>query len=144
AGAMQAFSLIQGTLTSAEDTRDWITGSDDATFDLDSNVDALDLFSEWVANGYFSSGYDGLSPDDAAAQFANGDGAFFIGGNWYASTIESGDTFTFIPGFEEGDYATSGSFGMPWHVSSKTDNELAALAFVGMINSADAASMLVD
>lgn len=144
AGAMQALSLVQGALTPAEDTRDWITGADGASFDVDTNVEALDRFSNWVDSGYVSSGYDGLSPDDAAAEFASGNGVFFIGGNWYASTIESGDTYTFIPGFAAGGHASSGSFGMPWHVSSKTDNELAALAFVGMINSADTAATLVD
>lgn len=144
AAAMQALSLIQGALTPAEDTRNWITGADGATFDVPTNAEALDHLAGWVASGYVSAGYDGTSPDDAAANFAAGDGVFFIGGNWYAGTISDGGTFGFAAGLEDGNYASSGSFGLPWHVGANSQEEIAALAFVGMLNAADTAQMLAD
>lgn len=144
AAAMQAFSLVQGVQTPAEDTRAWIAGEQQADFAVPSNVDALKTFASWADRGYFTAGYDGSSPDDAAAAFAGGDGVFFVGGNWFASTISDADTFGFTAGFEEGGYATAGSFGMPWHVSSKSDAELAAVAWVGMLNSEETAPMLAD
>lgn len=144
ASAMQTFSLIQGALTPADETRSWIAGDPSASFATDANNEALDTFAEWVKAGYVSPGYDGNSPDDAAAAFAKGDGVFFVGGNWYAGAIQDGKTFGFSAGLEDGGYASSGSFGMPWHVSSLTDVELAALAWVGMLNSEETAPMLAE
>ncbi|MDL9977934.1 ABC transporter substrate-binding protein [Microbacterium sp. ASV49] len=140
--AMQSLSIIQGALTPAKDTRSWITGVDGTSFDNASNAKALDTFAGWVKDGYVSAGYDGTSPDDAAAAFSKGSGVFFVGGNWYAGTITDGAKYGFTAGLEDGKYATNGSFGLDWHVSSQTKSELAALAFVGMVNSADAAPML--
>lgn len=142
--AMQTLSIIQGALTPAADTREWITGVDGADFNVDSNAQALDTFTEWVEKGYVSAGYNGTSPDDAAASFAAGDGVFFVGGNWYAGTISDGDKFDFDAGLEDGNFASSGSFGLPWHVSAKSDETLAALAFVGVLSSADTAPMLAE
>lgn len=144
AGAMQALSIIQGALAPANDTRDWITGKAKSTFDSANNQAAIDTFAGWVNKGYIVDGYDGISPDDAAARFSHGEGTFFIGGNWYASTIAQDNTYTFSPGFLEGQYASSGSFGLPWHISSKTDSELAALAFVGSLNSKETAPLLAE
>ncbi|WGD37515.1 extracellular solute-binding protein [Lysinibacter sp. HNR] len=144
--AMQAFSIVQGALTPASDTVAWITGQDGADFNVSTNAAALDTWTTWVNEGYLSPGYDGTSPDDAAAAFADGTGAFYIGGNWHAGTISDSEEFGFIaaPAGESGTTASSASFGMPWHIGSKTKNELAAIAFVAMINSADFAQNLAD
>lgn len=142
--AMQTLSIIQGALTSAADTRNWITGAEGADFATQKNEEALDVFTNWVTEGYVSPGFNAASPDDAVASFVNGDGVFFIGGNWYAGTISDSDTFGFAAGLEQGGSASSGSFGLPWHVSSKSDATLAAVAFVGMLNSAESAQQLVD
>ena len=142
--AMQTLSIIQGALTPSGDTRDWITGATGSDFAADSNEQALDVFTSWVTEEYVSSGFNGTSPDDAVASFVNGDGVFFIGGNWFAGSINDSDTFGFAAGLDEGGSASSGSFGLPWHVSAKSDSTLAALAFVGMLNSADTAPQLVE
>ncbi|GAA3144169.1 raffinose/stachyose/melibiose transport system substrate-binding protein [Kribbella aluminosa] len=135
--AMQAFSIVQGAMTPAADTVAWITGEKGKTFDLPSNKAALELWSQWANNGYLSAGYNGMSPDDAAKKFANGEGLFYIGGNWAASAISDGKTFGFIAAPSgAGNTATScGSFGLDWHVSSRTKHPYAAIAFVGLINS---------
>lgn len=144
--AMQGFSIVQGAMSPAADTVAWITGQEDSDFDTDTNAAALDTWTNWVNSGYLSPGYDGTSPDDAAAAFASGTGAFYIGGNWHAGTISDSDTYGFFaaPAGESGTSASSGSFGLPWHVGSKTKNEKAAIAFVGMINSEGFAQNLAD
>ncbi|MFV0252999.1 MAG: ABC transporter substrate-binding protein [Beutenbergiaceae bacterium] len=144
ASAMQALSILQGALTPAADTRDWITGADGASFDVASNIEALDTMVGWVDDGYVSEGYDGTSPDDAAAAFAGGEGMFYIGGNWNAGTISDGNEFGFVAGLTDGDYASSGSFGLPWHIGANSDATLAAAAFVGLINAAETADMLAS
>lgn len=142
ASAMQTLSILQGALTDAGDTRAWILGEDGADFAVDSNAEAIDTLAGWVADGYVSSGYDGTSPDDAAAAFAAGEGLFFIGGNWYAGTIADGDTFGFASGLTDGGNASSGSFGLNWHVGADSDATIAGLAFVGLINAAETAPTL--
>ncbi|MFC4223512.1 ABC transporter substrate-binding protein [Lysinibacter cavernae] len=144
--AMQAFSVVQGAMTPASDTVAWITGQKGSDFNNDTNAAALDTWTKWVSDGYLSPGYDGTSPDDAANAFAAGTGAFYIGGNWHAGTISDSDTFGFVaaPVGESGTTASSGSFGLPWHIGSKSKNEKAAIAFVAMINSADFAQNLAD
>lgn len=144
AAAMQALSIVQGALTPAADTRDWITGAAGSDFNVDTNKQAVELLASWVSDGYVSSGYDGMSPDDAAANFAGGEGVFFVGGNWFAGTIADGAEFGFASGLDDGGNASSGSFGLPWHVGANSDETLAAIAFVGMVNEADTADMLAS
>jgi raffinose/stachyose/melibiose transport system substrate-binding protein len=142
ASAMQAYSLLQGALTPAADTRAWITGASGSDFNVASNIEALEIMAAWVADGYISPGYDGTSPDDAAAAFAAGDGLFFLGGSWNAGTISDGEQFGFASGLDDGGNASSGSFGLNWHVGANSDATVAALAFVGLLNSAETADTL--
>ncbi|MFV0429005.1 MAG: ABC transporter substrate-binding protein [Arachnia sp.] len=144
ASAMQTLSILQGAMTPTADTRDWITGAAGSDFNVETNAAAIDTMVSWVDKGYISSGYDGTSPDDAAAAFAAGDGLFFIGGNWYGGTIADGDAFGFASGLDDGGNASSGSFGLNWHVGANSDATIAGLAFVGMINSAETAETLAS
>ncbi|MFV0464143.1 MAG: ABC transporter substrate-binding protein [Nostocoides sp.] len=136
ATAMQAFSVVQGAMTKPADTVAWITGSSGATFASDTNAAALQTWSDWVKAGYFSKGYDAMSPDDAAANFAKGQGVFLFAGNWQAGTVKDGNTFGFMaaPSGDTASHASSGSFGLNWHISNKSSKTPAAIAFVGMIN----------
>lgn len=144
--AMQAFSVVQGGMTPAADTVGWVTGKSGSDFNTATNKQALDLWASWAQDGTISPGYDGTSPDDAVAAFAKGSGVFYLGGNWQAGTISDGSTFGFAPApAGAGNTAASnGSFGMPWHISSKSKNTLAAIAFIGLINGPDSGHYLAD
>jgi len=143
---MQAFSVVQGAMAPAADTVDWITGKSGADINTAANAKALDLWASWAKDGTISAGYDGASPDDAAASFAKGNGVFYFGGNWQAGNISDGKTFGFIPAPSgAGNTAASnGSFGLPWHISAKSKNTLAAIAFVGLINQKGSGHYLAD
>lgn len=146
ATAMQAFSVVQGASTPAADTVAWITGQSGADFNNAGNLKALDTWTSWVKDGYFADGYDARSPDDAAASFAKGKGVFLFAGNWQAGTISDGKTFGFMaaPKSAANEAASSGSFGLNWHVSAKSKLTPAALAFVGMINDPKNAALLAE
>jgi raffinose/stachyose/melibiose transport system substrate-binding protein len=146
ASAMQAFSIVQGAMTPAADTVGWITGKSGSNFDNSRNRAALDKWADWVKRGYFSPGYDGTSPDDAAKAFASGTGVFYIGGNWEAANIADSKTFGFMaaPAGESGINASNGSFGLPWHIGSRSTKTAAAIAFVGMINDPGFAQSLAN
>ncbi len=146
ATAMQAFSVVQGATTPAADTIGWITGKSGADFNNAANQKALDTWASWAKDGYIADGYDARSPDDAAAAFAKGQGVFLIAGNWQAATVSDGATFGFIaaPKSQANQAASSGSFGLNWHVSSKSKLTPAAIAFVGMINDPKNAGLLAQ
>lgn len=146
ATAMQAFSVVQGAMTPAADTVGWITGKAGSDFNNATNQKALDTWTSWVKDGYVADGYDARSPDDAAAAFAKGQGVFLIAGNWQAGTVSDGAKFGFIAAPKSGanQAASSGSFGLNWHLSAKTRLTPAAIAFVGMINDPKNASLLAQ
>lgn len=145
ATAMQAFSVVQGAMTKPADTVAWITGKAGATFVNATNTKALDTWSAWTKAGYFPKGYDAVSPDDAAKTFAKGTGVFLVAGNWQAGTVSDGKTFGFMaaPTGDSASRASSGSFGLNWHISNKSKSTPAAIAFVGMINDPKNAGELV-
>ncbi len=146
--ATHVFGLVQGAYTPAVDTRDWIGGKTDTTFNLPTNVTALDELKSWVDDGYFPEGYDGISGDDAAAEFGAGNGVFMMAGTWNAAALEktlAGDVgFIANPAGSSGLSAGTGSLGLPWHISSKTDSEAAAIAFVSMVMAPESAQELTD
>src|SRR3712207_1660044 len=81
-GTIYMFGGIQGAFVPPDDVRSWIYHEEGATYDTPENVEALRTFQSWAQNGYFNEDYNALGYDAAAAEFANGRGAFWIGGNW--------------------------------------------------------------
>ena len=142
--AAQAFSAVQGAFSPAADTVNWVLGKSGSDFNTTTNREALELWAKWAQDGTISPGYNGVSPDDAAKNFAKGAGLFYIGGNWEASNISDGSQFGFAPAVSgAGNVAASnGSFGLPWHISSKSTHTLAAIAFVALINEPQSAKYL--
>ena len=125
----------------------WIAGSEGSSFDTPGVRQATETLQAWDDEGFLGSGYNGRSMDDAVADFARGDGVFFLGGSFNGSKIAGIDPEGF--GFttlrnEDGKQATTGSFGTPWSISSKTDAEPAAVAFLGFLASEDAAQAYAD
>lgn len=130
-----------------DDINAWIAGDEGATFDTPGIRKALDTLKGWGDAGYFGTGYDGRSLDDAVDAYARGEGTFFLGGSFNGSKIAAIDPdgfgYTLLKG-ESGEYATTGTFGTPWIVSAKTELDLPALAFLGMLTSEDFAQNYAD
>lgn len=125
----------------------WIAGAEGTTFDMPGVRTALETLSAWGEAGYFGNGYDGRSLDDAVAAYGQGEGVFFLGGSFNGARLAAVDPdafgYTLLRG-QSGEYVTTGTFGTPWHISSKTQVEPAALAFLGMMFSADFAQAYAD
>ncbi|WP_052731962.1 ABC transporter substrate-binding protein [Devosia geojensis] len=125
----------------------WIAGNEGSTFDMPGVRKALETLQAWGEAGYFGQGYDGRSLDDAVAAYGAGEGVFFLGGSFNGARLAAVDPdafgYTLLRG-ESGEYVTTGTFGTPWHVSSKTQVEPAALAFLGMMLSSDFAQAYAD
>lgn len=144
--SMHLFGSVAGRCQSAGDVNDWVAGKKGTTFATDCNRQAANTLRDWVKQGYLSSGYDGVTMDDAAVKFAKGDAAYFVGGDWLAQQIsEHGKQFGFtVPTGMGGKRVTTGGSGMPWHVSAKTKATPAAVAFVAGLHEHAYAQSLVD
>lgn len=146
--ALHVYGALLGTFAEADEVNEWISGTQGATFETEDNLAAAEQLVQWADEGYFGQAYNSVGVDDAAARFGGGDGAFMFAGDWYApAVIESGgEEFGFMapPVGPSGSVASIGSVSFPWHISSRTDVEPAAIAFVAEMNSPENAELLAE
>lgn len=137
--ATHIYSDIAVTKQPPQSIATWIGGATGSTFETNGNVQAAQTMQNWASKGYFGGGYDGLSNEDAIAKFAKGTGVFFVGGSWNGASLSSG-------GFGIGSL-TSGGVGAtasPWHISSKSTHEAAAVAFLAMLHTPKVGQWILD
>ncbi|MFJ3763059.1 ABC transporter substrate-binding protein [Streptomyces sp. NPDC090080] len=127
--ATHIFSDLAVTDQNPAAIRDWIEGKPGTTFSVAANVRAAGTMADWAKKGYFGSGYDGLSNEDAITRFAKGSGAFFIGGSWNGATL---DPARF--GFGALTTGGAGATASPWHISTATKITPAAVAFLAALH----------
>lgn len=137
--ATHIFSDIAVTDEKPAGIRDWIGGKRGTTFETAGNEKAADTLKDWVSKGYFESGYDGLSNEDAIAKFAKGTGVFFVGGSWNGASLNA-------DGFGFGSLASGGvgATASPWHISSKTKKTAAGIAWLDMLHSPQTGQWILD
>ena len=147
---VHAWGMLQGAYnTDAQAIRDWVFQKDGATFDTPENVKSLQVLQEWVNAGYFGKNYNAVGENDAAAAFAKGTGAIYMGGNWQAGVIKEGlgadAAFMNSPPGTSGKHIAIGSTSLPWHISSKSKYPDVAAAFIAMlIDGEGTAQMMYD
>jgi raffinose/stachyose/melibiose transport system substrate-binding protein len=130
--------------------RDWIFGANDGStsFNTTETVDAATQLQTMVSDGAFTDGYEGLGYDPSWADFGKGKGVFLISGSWLTADLKAalGDDvgFFLLPPAEGGDLATLGGEGLPWAISSKTDNADAAAAYLDFITNAESQQVAAD
>jgi raffinose/stachyose/melibiose transport system substrate-binding protein len=93
-------------------------------------IQAAQTLASWSKDGYFPSGYAGLSGDKALSTFTSSKAAFFIEGEWYISSVQQ--ALGAKAGFWVPPSVTGGpgeGYSIPAH-SSKPD---AAAAFINVM-----------
>lgn len=140
------FGSLAGRCQQAGDVLDWVAGKKGTTFVDDCNRQAAATMRDWAKKGYLSSGYGGVTMDDAAVKFGKGDAAYFVGGDWLGQQITKyGKHFGFtVPTGDDGKRVTTGSSGVPWHISAKTKKTKAAAAFIAGMHDRSYGQSLVD
>ena len=88
------FGLAVSAVKSEEGTFQWLpflweTGEDIPTIDSDGGRAALQLWVDYVKNGYMSQGILGWKQSDVLAQFQNGKAAMMINGPWQIPVLKS-------------------------------------------------------
>jgi raffinose/stachyose/melibiose transport system substrate-binding protein len=97
------------------------------SIDTSGDVQAASTLAAWTKAGYFPKGYEGLSDVDALNMFDGGKAAFFIEGNWYSSSVQTG--LHNKAGFWAPPVVTGGP-GEGWSIPSHSPNPDVAAAII--------------
>lgn len=99
----QSLLLAQGT---AEPVTEWVFNAPDASIDTPEAVEAARTLQDWAAAGYLAPDVSAVDASTAAAQFAAGEGVYFVSGNWQAATLgqQLGDDVGFFLFPADGDH----------------------------------------
>ncbi|MFJ3671252.1 ABC transporter substrate-binding protein [Streptomyces sp. NPDC090106] len=137
--ATHIFSDLAATEQSPVSIRDWIGGEQGTTFVTDGNAKAAETMADWARKGYFGSGYDGLSNEDAISRFAKGSGVFFVGGSWNGAGLDP-EKF----GFGALTTGGAGATASPWHISASSKATPAAVAFLAALHTPETGQAILD
>lgn len=96
-------------------------------------VDAYNRMIEWGDKGYFGDNWTGVTGQGSSLAFSTGNAVMFIGGTWNISTFQENNPALNFGAFqipcEDGQVPFVSTSACGFGVSSKTENEAAALAF---------------
>ncbi|MBL3685871.1 extracellular solute-binding protein [Leucobacter zeae] len=146
--AIHVFGPVQGAKADAGEIQSLGFGNAGASWETPENEAAAQTLADWGADGYFNDGVNGTEYDDAWQKLAKGDGVFLIGGSWLAADLEDAmgeDVGFFAPPVTAGEGAhTTGGTGLPFAMTSASQNPDAAAAYIDFITNEDAMQVLAD
>ena len=142
-GLNHVFNVLLSAYMKPADREAWAYGHKGATLTGPEAVTAATTLKRWVDKGYISAKVNGVSDNDATANFAKGEGVFRISGNWAAAAVAKGlgdqaGLFNVPLAASGGKVRTTGA-GVYYCVSSKCKNPEVAAAFLDFTGSAQAA-----
>jgi raffinose/stachyose/melibiose transport system substrate-binding protein len=143
------YVVIQDRMAATDYLTDFVFGLEGTgiSFDTPENLQAASTLQEWAEKGYFTPGFGGGGYDDAVANFASGEGAFMITGNWIVENLgpDSQDFGFFVmPPIQAGaPPASTGGAGFPLSISAGTEHPDAAAAYIDWMTSDHAADLLL-
>lgn len=124
-GFIHLFGGIWGASVKPTAVRNWIYHVPGSRYDTPGTMKALAKLQQWGKAGYFNDDYNAVGNDASAAEFAKGNGAMWIGGDWDSTIIKTGlgagnvGVMPIPPG-PSGQWASIGGLSGPWHISAKT------------------------
>jgi raffinose/stachyose/melibiose transport system substrate-binding protein len=143
------YETVLAQTADKEQVRDFVFAREGASFDTPEFREAAEKLQAWAEAGYFTPDFNGTGYDPAWQQFAKGEGRYLIAGTWLVADIadQMGDDagFMLMPGNEEGaDPVALGGEGLPFAITSKSDNPDVAAAYIDFITNSDAATVLAE
>lgn len=145
--ALHVFGPLQGSMVDAAEITDLGLGNAGASWTTPENEEAAAHLQGWVEAGYFNEGVNGTDYDAAWQSLAAGDGVFLIGGSWLAADLADAmgdDVGFFVPAREDGTKATTGGTGLPFAITSASENADAAAAYIDFLMSDEAMAVLAE
>ena len=143
------YETVLAQTADKEQVRDFVFARDGANFDSPEFVEAAEKLQQWADDGYFTPDFNGTGYDPAWQRFAKGKGRYLIAGTWLTADLneQMGEDvgFMLLPGAEEGaDPVALGGEGLPFAVTSKSENPDVAAAYIDFLTNADAATVLAE
>lgn len=142
------WGFVQNQFVPKEDIRKLGFGQAGASWTSPENVEAAETLTEWVDQGYFTPGFNGLGYDQSWQNFVKGEGVFLVSGSWLLADLEAGmgDDLGFMlpPVGKTGELAVTGSTGLPFAITSDSEHPDVAAAYIDFITSSDAMQRISD
>lgn len=147
--AIHLFGVVQAQTEGKDKVRQLVTSTGNASWTDAGTTKAAQTVSDWATKGFLSKGANGLSGDEASANFAKGQGVFRIDGTWRLAELQQamGSNVGFFnpPPVSAGQpTVTEGGIGLAWAVTSKTKHADAAAAYINFITNAKARDVLAN
>ena len=143
------YETVLGQTADKEQVRDFVFAREGASFDTPEFQEAAEKLQSWAEAGYFTPDFNGTGYDPAWQQFAKGEGHYLIAGTWLVADLadQMGEDagFMLMPGAEEGaDPVALGGEGLPFAITSQSENPEVAAAYIDFITSPEAATVLAE
>lgn len=141
------FGVTQAAIVGAPAIVSLVTGAKGSWTDPASKTAATTI-AGWQKKGYLTPGANGISGDDAAADFGKGTGVFLLTGTWQQALLEGSlgaknVGFTTLTAEKTGKPATTGGQGLAWAITSKSANPDVAAAYIDFVTNAGSAAVLL-
>lgn len=126
---------IGQSIDGAAATNKWVFGTAGSSFDTSGNKTGASKLVDWAAKGYLPESANGTDLQGAVNNFIQGQGLFFVDGNWDAATIGKGlgNDVGFAP--FPGAKATGIGTSVAYAISAKSAHPNAAAAFLDFLRS---------
>ena len=135
------YGITQAAIAGEQAVTDLVTGRSGAWTD-EPSVKAAQTIQDWATKGYITEGANGISRDDALADFANGKSAFVITGTWEQPKVIKGlgaDGGFVALGPDGSDTpVTTGGVGLAWAITTGSKHPDVAAAYIDFITNAGA------
>ncbi|HET8599145.1 MAG TPA: extracellular solute-binding protein [Segeticoccus sp.] len=145
--AIHTFGVIQGQTAGKQTVRNLVFGTGNATWTDSGTLKAAQVLADWAKKGYFPQGANGLGYDDAAKQFASGQGVYLVTGTWEAAVLKPsmGRKLGLIvtpPDQPGGSVVTTGGESLAFAVTSKSKHPDVAAAYINFLTDKHAADVM--
>lgn len=138
-------SIAQG-IDGAKTANDWIFGKPGQTYDTAANHKGVDTLLDWSKKGYLPpvTAINATDLAGAVTNFGNGQGVFFVDGNWdspvISKTMGRNVGFVIFPG----PHPVAAGGATTYAISAKSKHPNEAAAFLNFFVSAEAAQPIYD
>jgi raffinose/stachyose/melibiose transport system substrate-binding protein len=143
--AIHTFGVIQDQIAGKQQVRHLVFGTGAASWTDPKTIEAAKTLQDWVKQGYFPSGVNGIGYDDSTKHFAAGQGVFLITGTWAAADLKQpmGSALGLtVPRTQGGSPVTTGGESLAFGVTSKSAHADVAAAYINFLTDAHAADVM--
>jgi raffinose/stachyose/melibiose transport system substrate-binding protein len=146
---IHTFGFVQNMYTDRDTIRDFGYGNPGGDWTAETNVQAAEQLQSWVDSDYFPDGFNGVKYNPSWQDFAEGEGVFMITGSWLLGElrtlgVEEDFGFALPPVGETGELTVTGATGLPFAITSESDQADAAAAYIDFLTNADAMRTLAE